>query len=157
MVDIAKKSNFNFRQVNQSINVQKNTSKKENDPVISKQERSVSGIVYDENNEGLPGANVVIKGTSSGTITDYEGNYRLNIPDENIVGASYIEIDNAYEENMYLTSGLNTMRLTVAHEFFHAVQRSYRNNLSFGEGYFWEMSSTSVSYTHLTLPTNREV
>ena len=35
-------------------------------------------------NEGLPGVNVVIKGTSSGTITDYEGNYRLNIPDENI-------------------------------------------------------------------------
>ena len=70
------------------------------------------------------------------------GVYGYNIPDLNIPGASYIEIDNAYEENMYLTSGLNTMRLTVAHEFFHAVQRSYRNNLSFGEGYFWEMSST---------------
>jgi len=84
LVDIAKKSNLNFRQVNQSINVQKNTPGEELDPVISKQERSVSGIVYDEANEGLPGANVVIKGTSSGTITDYEGNYRLNIPDENI-------------------------------------------------------------------------
>ena len=69
---------------------------------------------------------------------------KLNIPDLNIPGASYIEIDNSYEENMYLTSGLNTMRLTVAHEFFHAVQRSYRNNLSFGEGYFWEMSSTWI-------------
>ena len=84
LVDIAKKSNLNFRQVNQSINVQKNILGEELDPVISKQERSVSGIVYDESNEGLPGANVVIKGTSSGTITDYEGNYRLNIPDENI-------------------------------------------------------------------------
>ena len=72
------------------------------------------------------------------------GVYGYNIPDLNIPGASYIEIDNAYEENMYLTSGLNTMRLTVAHEFFHAVQRSYRNNLSFGEGYFWEMSSTWI-------------
>ena len=72
------------------------------------------------------------------------GVYGYNIPDDNIPGASYIEIDNAYEENMYLTSGLNTMRLTVAHEFFHAVQRAYRNSSSFGEGYFWEMSSTWI-------------
>ena len=84
LVDIAKKSNLNFRQVNRRINVQKSTSEQKLDPVISKQERSVSGIVLDELNEGLPGVNVVIKGTSSGTITDYEGNYRLNIPDENI-------------------------------------------------------------------------
>ncbi len=84
LVDIAKKSNFNFRQINQNINVQKNIPQKELDLVISKQERSVSGIVYDENNEGLPGVNVVIKGTSSGTITDYEGYYQLNVPDENI-------------------------------------------------------------------------
>ena len=63
LVDIAKKSNLIFRQVNQSINVQKNILGEELDPVISKQERSVSGIVYDESNEGLPGANVVIKGT----------------------------------------------------------------------------------------------
>ena len=72
------------------------------------------------------------------------GVYGYNIPDDNISGASYIEIDNAYEENMYLTSGLNTMRLTVAHEFFHAVQRAYRNSPLFGEGYFWEMSSTWI-------------
>ena len=71
------------------------------------------------------------------------GVYGYNIPDDNISGASYIEIDNAYEENMYLTSGLNTMRLTVAHEFFHAIQRAYRSS-SFGEGYFWEMSSTWI-------------
>ena len=72
------------------------------------------------------------------------GVYGYNIPDDNISGASYIEIDNAYEENMYLTSGLNTMRLTVAHEFFHAIQRAYRSSSSFGEGYFWEMSSTWI-------------
>jgi hypothetical protein len=36
------------------------------------------------------------------------------------------------------------MRLTVAHEFFHAVQRAYRNSPLFGEGYFWEMSSTWI-------------
>ncbi len=32
--------------------------------------------------EGLPGVNVLVKGTSIGTITDVEGNYRLSAPDD---------------------------------------------------------------------------
>lgn len=40
---------------------------------------SVSGKVLDENGEGLPGASVVIKGTSSGTITDLNGDFKVNI------------------------------------------------------------------------------
>ena len=70
-------------------------------------------------------------------------NYGINIPDNEIPGASYIEIDNKYEEGSYYTSGLNTMRLTLAHEYFHAIQRSY-NNPAFGHGYFWEMTATFI-------------
>ena len=36
-----------------------------------------------EDNEGLPGANVIVKGTSTGTVTDVEGNYSLEVPDGN--------------------------------------------------------------------------
>lgn len=45
------------------------------------QSRSISGVVYDENGGPLPGANVLISGTSNGTITDFNGKYTLNIPD----------------------------------------------------------------------------
>ena len=46
------------------------------------QERSVSGTVIDlESGEALPGVNVLAKGTSIGTVTDVEGNYRLTIND----------------------------------------------------------------------------
>ncbi len=41
--------------------------------------RSVSGIVTDDSGEVLPGVNVVQKGTSNGTQTDFDGQYRLNI------------------------------------------------------------------------------
>ena len=41
------------------------------------QTNTVSGTVLDETNSGLPGANVVIKGTNQGTVTDIEGNYSL--------------------------------------------------------------------------------
>ena len=44
-------------------------------------QRSVSGRVVDqENNEGLPGVNVIVKGTTTGTVTDIDGNFSLNVP-----------------------------------------------------------------------------
>ena len=37
------------------------------------QERTVSGTVSDETGQGLPGVNVLLKGTSQGTVTDASG------------------------------------------------------------------------------------
>lgn len=44
---------------------------------------SVRGKVIDEQNQGLPGVNVLLKGSTSGTTTDAEGNYSLSAPDGN--------------------------------------------------------------------------
>ncbi|MFD3000677.1 SusC/RagA family TonB-linked outer membrane protein [Pontibacter toksunensis] len=41
---------------------------------------SVAGRVVDENGTGLPGVTVVLKGTSTATPTDTEGNYQLSVP-----------------------------------------------------------------------------
>jgi TonB-linked SusC/RagA family outer membrane protein len=41
------------------------------------QSQTINGKVTDESGQGLPGASVGIKGTSTGTITDAEGNYSL--------------------------------------------------------------------------------
>src|SRR5690349_3858914 len=50
------------------------------------QSRMVSGKVSSaEDGGGLPGVNVVLKGTTNGTVTDADGNYRLNVPDGNAV------------------------------------------------------------------------
>lgn len=40
---------------------------------------SVSGTVLDDTNEPLIGANVVLKGTTTGTITDFDGNFNLSL------------------------------------------------------------------------------
>ena len=46
-------------------------------------EKSISGQVTDlTDNSPLPGVNIVAKGTTIGTVTDVEGNYRLSVPDE---------------------------------------------------------------------------
>ena len=45
------------------------------------QERTISGKVSSQDDgSGLPGVNVLLKGTSNGTVTDVEGNYKLAVP-----------------------------------------------------------------------------
>jgi TonB-linked SusC/RagA family outer membrane protein len=44
-------------------------------------QRTVSGTITDVNGEALIGANVLVKGTSVGTITDIDGSYSLEVPD----------------------------------------------------------------------------
>lgn len=46
-------------------------------------EQTISGTVADaEDGGGLPGVNILAKGTTIGTITDVDGNYNLQVPDE---------------------------------------------------------------------------
>ncbi|GAB3907351.1 TonB-dependent receptor [Larkinella knui] len=44
-------------------------------------DRTITGQVTAENDEGLPGVSVVIKNTTRGTSTDMDGKFRLSIPD----------------------------------------------------------------------------
>jgi len=41
---------------------------------------TVSGVVTDDQNEPLIGANVMNKGTLEGTITDVDGSFSLDVP-----------------------------------------------------------------------------
>jgi TonB-dependent starch-binding outer membrane protein SusC len=42
---------------------------------------SVTGRVMNDQGEGLPGVSIVLKGTTLGTATDSDGNYRLEVPE----------------------------------------------------------------------------
>ncbi|GLR19427.1 SusC/RagA family TonB-linked outer membrane protein [Portibacter lacus] len=44
-------------------------------------QRTVSGTLTDESGEALIGANVIVKGTTTGTITDFDGNFSLEVPE----------------------------------------------------------------------------
>lgn len=55
------------------------------------QQKTVSGKVIDSNNEPLPGVSIVIKGTAKGTITDNNGQFRLNdLPDKATLVFSFV-------------------------------------------------------------------
>ncbi len=51
-----------------------------NNESSAQQEISVSGKVTDENNEALPGANILVKGTTVGAVTDLNGDFSLTVP-----------------------------------------------------------------------------
>lgn len=58
---------------------------------VSSQQKLVQGSVTDDSGAPLPGVTVVVKGTTQGTITDYDGEYSLTVPeDANVLVFSYI-------------------------------------------------------------------
>ncbi len=54
------------------------------------QEKTVSGTVSDNNGLPLPGATVVIKGTSTGASTDFDGKYSINANVGDVLNYSYV-------------------------------------------------------------------
>ncbi|WP_163378623.1 SusC/RagA family TonB-linked outer membrane protein [Cyclobacterium sp. SYSU L10401] len=46
---------------------------------------TVSGTVFDENESPLPGVSILIKNSSSGTVTDLDGRYQIEVPSSNSV------------------------------------------------------------------------
>ncbi|HSF54920.1 MAG TPA: SusC/RagA family TonB-linked outer membrane protein, partial [Algoriphagus sp.] len=50
----------------------------------------VQGTILDSTGEPLPGVNVVIKGTSTGTVTDLDGKYTLNVPSDAVLVFSFV-------------------------------------------------------------------
>lgn len=58
---------------------------------IEQQQGVVKGTVLDVNNEPVIGANVVVEGTTNGTITDLDGNFSLqNVPSGAVLVVTYI-------------------------------------------------------------------
>ncbi len=63
--------------------------------------KKVTGrVTSSDDGSGLPGVNVVIKGTSTGTVTDINGNYQIEIPDP-------------YTTLVYSFIGLESMEMPV--------------------------------------------
>lgn len=82
LLEIARQANIDFKQVNNNISVRKSENPgagKEIEIVVDVAEVTVSGKITDESDQPLPGATVLEKGTTNGTITDINGNYSLTI------------------------------------------------------------------------------
>ena len=84
------------------------------------QDHIIQGVVSDENDEGLPGATIIIKGTTIGTVTDINGEFSLKAFPDTLIIVSYsgyerqeISIDNQTILNIKLTPDVETLKEVV--------------------------------------------
>lgn len=58
---------------------------------VIKQQNVLKGVVTDETGQPLPGVNVLVKDTEIGVVTDFDGNYQINVPEQfKILVFSYV-------------------------------------------------------------------
>ncbi|MEM1137646.1 MAG: carboxypeptidase-like regulatory domain-containing protein, partial [Bacteroidota bacterium] len=73
--------------------------------------RAISGVITDENKEPLPGASVIIKGSSEGAVSDINGNFSLNLSqEEGVLQVAYIGFKT---EEISLESGVDELKIEL--------------------------------------------
>ncbi len=70
----------------------------------------VSGTIVDDAGTGLPGVNVLVVGTSTGTVTDLDGNFTVTAPADAILRLSYI----GFEAQEVAIEGQSIINVTLA-------------------------------------------
>jgi len=89
LIEISKTYDLQFKQVNNNISIKKKsriTLKEEIPLQIVIDGIEITGrVTSSEDKESLPGVNVVVKGTSTGTITDVDGQYKIDVPNEEAI------------------------------------------------------------------------
>ena len=78
--------------------------------IISQQTKKITGEVIDASGVPIIGANIVVKGTTNGTITDMEGRFSLDVSDNAVLQVSYI--------------GYNTQTIVVGNQTQFSIKLS---------------------------------
>lgn len=103
LAEIARNHQLKFKQVNNSIYVGKSEEPNASTRIpIEIEFIQISGKVTDQNGAGIPGATVLIEGSSTGTATDIEGAFSLDAPEGSVLLISFI--------------GYQTQRVTVGNQ-----------------------------------------
>ncbi len=83
-------------------------------------QQKISGKVTDvTNDDPLPGVSIVIKGTTEGTVTDYDGNYSISVEKGSIIVFSFIGFDE--QETMVDNQSVVNVQLKPTVEMLNEV------------------------------------
>ena len=82
------------------------------------QVKNVSGVVLDKKGESIIGASVLVKGTTNGTITDFDGNFVLrNVADNAILQISFV----GYQTSDVSVKGQNNIKVVLSEDTSHRI------------------------------------
>ena len=78
---------------------------------LAQAQRVVTGTITDQNGEPLIGASVLVVGTTVGTVTDFNGQFSLTVPE----GSSQVQVSyTGYESQVVNLGASNTVDLSLA-------------------------------------------
>ncbi len=107
---ISEASKLSFKRVNNKIYISKYGRKvRRVEEEIDAININVSGKITDEYGEGLPGASVVVKGTTQGTTSDINGNYTLSVNKDATLVVSFV----GYQTQEVIVSGRTVIDLQM--------------------------------------------
>ncbi|MBZ0246714.1 MAG: SusC/RagA family TonB-linked outer membrane protein [Cyclobacteriaceae bacterium] len=92
LMDISRIAKLQFKQVNNNISVKKSpiTAKKQEKLEVIINDLLVTGKVTDSSGEALVGVSIILKGSGTGTITDQNGRFTIEVPENSTLVLSYI-------------------------------------------------------------------
>ena len=74
------------------------------------QNLTVTGTVKDNKGEPLPGVNIILDGTTTGTVTDIDGNYRIEVPSNGVLIFNFI----GFEVQSVPVNGQSVVNVTMS-------------------------------------------
>lgn len=104
---IAKDAQLTFKRINQTISI--DVRPKAPKRVVEVYVQTVTGKVTDQNGIPLAGASIIEKGTGNGTITDFDGNFSIDIENGSTLEVSYI----GYKSQEVIVDGRSTIDIQL--------------------------------------------
>ncbi|GGZ28921.1 SusC/RagA family TonB-linked outer membrane protein [Echinicola pacifica] len=118
LMEVSGETGLAFKRINDVIHVQKVTDGKP--ALMDLVDKTIKGRVTDDAGEPLPGATVSVSGTGTGTVTDIDGYYTLEVPEGATVTFSFtgfepvrVAVNNQSEINVELSSDVLLEQVVV--------------------------------------------
>lgn len=80
------------------------------------QEKTITGNITDENNMPLPGVNIIVRGTTTGTQSDFDGNFSIRASVGQVIDFSYVGYHSQQINVIASTSAINIQMVVDAEE-----------------------------------------
>lgn len=106
---LAARANINYEVKNDKIFFTAKTNANSKNIHAVNEKIEVKGKVLDEQGEPIIGANVLVEGTSSGTVTDLDGMFDLSIPSNSVLKVSYL----GYNDQQVNVNGKAKLNITL--------------------------------------------
>lgn len=91
LLELSTDTGLRFVQINDNIHVKPNPEgNNQSVSVVAEQQIDITGKVVDGDGQPLPGVTIVVEGTATGTVTDIDGNYTVDVKEGDVLIFSFI-------------------------------------------------------------------